>query len=260
MNMRELLKERYGKEHLSYSSLKQALGDMRQFEMYMRGTLYKTSDALHFGSLYDCLLLTPSEAPKVYTILDEQEFTEGIGGKKPKQTREYAQRVEEFSKLAKAEGKQVVTSSDWQKAVDMIDRMSDEGLLDECLSLGQPQVEFNEDLEVNGVMIPLKGFIDYLHPDYVLDSKSTRSIDKFRYDVNSFCYDIQAYIYTLVTGKKEFYWLAQEKTEPYYPALIRCSEKTLFNGEMKFNEAVSNVITWLDTPEAEVNGVARFEI
>jgi len=220
MNMRELLKERYGKEHLSYSSLKQALGAMRQFELYMRGTLYKTSDALHFGSLYDCLLLTPSEAPNVYTILDEQEFTEGIGGKKPKQTREYAQRVEEFSKLAKAEGKQVVTSFDLQKAVDMIDRMSDEGLLDECLSLGQPQVEFNEDLEVNGVMIPLKGFIDYLHPDYVLDSKSTRFLDKFRYDVNSFCYDIQAYIYTLVTGKKEFYWLAQEKTEPYCRALV----------------------------------------
>ena len=138
----------------------------------------------------------------------------------------------------------------------MIDRLSDEGVLDEVLSGGQAQVEFNEDIDG----IPLKGFIDYLHPDFVLDSKSTRGMDKFRYDVNSFCYDIQAYIYTLVTGKKEFYWLVQEKKEPFYPGLVKCSDKTLFSGEMKFNEAVLNIREWLNTDETELNGIAKFEV
>ena len=41
MNMRELLEERVGKPHLSYSSLKYALGDMRLWELYMRGKLKK---------------------------------------------------------------------------------------------------------------------------------------------------------------------------------------------------------------------------
>ena len=57
MSMREQLQERVGKPHLSYSSLKYALGDMRLWEMYMKGQLKKESDALFFGSLYDLLLV-----------------------------------------------------------------------------------------------------------------------------------------------------------------------------------------------------------
>lgn len=256
MSMRDQLEERYGKPHLSYSSLKHALGDMRQFEMYMRGELYKTSDALTFGSLYDCLLLTPSEAPSLYTVVPEEELKKGITAKNIKATKEYGKRLAAFKEEAERQGKTVVTDEDWQRARDMIDRLSDEGVLDDVLSGGQPQVEFNEDIDG----VPLKGFIDYLHPDFVLDSKSTRSMSKFRYDVNSFCYDIQAYIYTLVTGKRDFYWLVQEKNEPFYPGVVKCSEKTLFAGEMKFNEALENIREWLSHDEADLNGVARFEV
>ena len=38
---RQKLMERYGKEHLSYSSIKHALGDMRYFDMYMKGEIKK---------------------------------------------------------------------------------------------------------------------------------------------------------------------------------------------------------------------------
>ncbi len=256
MNLREQLQERYGKGHLSYSSLKYALGDMRQFEMYMRGELFKESDALRFGSLYDCLLLTPSEAPDQYVVVNDEELTKGITARNVKATKEYKKRLAEWTKQVAEDGKTIVEAEDWQRARDMIDRLSDEGLLDDVLNGGQPQVEFNEDLDG----IPLKGFIDYLHPDFVLDSKSTRSMTKFRYDVNTFCYDIQAYIYTQVTGKQDFYWLVQEKHEPFYPGVVRCSEKTLFSGEMKFNEAVHNIKEWLSTDVSELNGIARFEV
>ncbi len=254
--MRDQLQERYGKPHLSYSSLKYALGDMRQFEKYMRGELFKESDALRFGSLYDCLLLTPNLAPDQYIVMDEEELIKGIKARNIKATKEYKERVKTFQDTAKDSGRTVVTREDWQKAEDMISRLDDEGLLDRVLTGGEPQVEFNED--VDG--IPLKGFIDYLHPDYVCDSKSSRSMDKFRYDVNSFCYDIQAYIYTLVTGKSDFYWLVQEKTDPYYPGVVKCTDKTLFAGEMKFNEAVANIQQWLETPEEELEGFAQFEV
>ena len=254
--MRDQLQERYGKPHLSYSSLKYALGDMRQFEKYMRREMFKESDALRFGSLYDCLLLTPNLAPDQYIVMDEEELIKGIKARNIKATKEYKERVKTFQDTAKDSGRTVVTSEDWQKAEDMISRLDDEGLLDRVLTGGEPQVEFNED--VDG--IPLKGFIDYLHPDYVCDSKSSRSMDKFRYDVNSFCYDIQAYIYTLVTGRSEFYWLVQEKTDPYYPGVVKCTDKTLFAGEMKFNEAVSNIQQWLETPEEELEGFAQFEV
>ena len=94
----------------------------------------------------------------------------------------------------------------------------------------------------------------------MVDSKSTRSIDKFRYDVNSFCYDIQAYIYTLVTGKKDFYWLVQEKNDPYFPGVVKCTSKTLFAGEMKFNEALNNVKEWISTNQSELPKYANFEV
>tara|TARA_R100001510_G_C7656754_1_gene217160 strand:+ start:3548 stop:4312 length:765 start_codon:yes stop_codon:yes gene_type:complete len=254
--MREQLKERYGKPHLSYSSLKYALGDMRHWEKYMRGELFKESEALRFGSLYDCLLLTPQDAPEQFIVMDEEDLMKGITARNVKATKEYKERVKVFHDAAKDSGRTIVSSEDWQKAEDMIERLDKEGLLDSVLSGGQSQVEFNEDYDG----IPLKGFIDYLHPDFVCDSKSTRSMDKFRYDVNSFCYDIQAYIYMMVTGRHEFYWLVQEKNDPYYPGLVKCSEKTLFTGEMKFNEAIANIQEWMATPETELEGYAKFEV
>lgn len=256
MDLSAQLQEHYGKPHLSYSSLKHALGDMRYWEMYMRGEIKHSSDALTFGNLYDCLLLTPSLAPEQFAVLNDAEMEKGIKAVNIKNTKEYKSRLAEFTAEAEETGKIVVTEADWKSARDMIDRLADEGLLDDVLSGGQPQVEFNETIEG----IPLRGFIDYLHPDFVLDSKSTRSMKKFRYDVGSFCYDIQAYIYTLVTGKRDFYWLVQEKNEPYYPGLVKCSEKTLFTGEMKFDDAITNVKNWLSTEPGEQDGFVRFEV
>ena len=256
MNLRETLKERYGKPHLSYSSLKHALGDMRYWEAYMRGEIKYESPALTFGSLYDCLLLTPNKVPELYTVMPDEELKAGIKAANVKNTKEYKRRVAEFQSEAEKEGKTVVTEQEWDCAKDMISRMDDEGLLDRVLQGGSSQVEFNEDIDG----VPLKGFLDYDHPDYVLDSKSTRSVDKFRYDVNSFCYDIQAYIYMKVTGRQEFYWLVQEKTAPYYPALVKCSDKTLFAGEMKFEQALSNIQDWLSTEESEQRGYGFFEV
>ena len=122
----------------------------------------------------------------------------------------------------------------------MIERLEACGLLSSYLS-GQYQVEFNE--EIDGV--PVKGFLDCLGDGFITDSKSSRSVAKFRYDVNSWSYDIQAYIYTQVFGIKDYYWVVQEKAYPYYPALVKCSDETLFKGEMKFNEAVGNIKEWL---------------
>ncbi len=65
MTMREQLTERVGKPHLSYSSLKYALGDMRLWEMYMKGQLKKESEALTFGSMYDMLCLNQTKPMKV---------------------------------------------------------------------------------------------------------------------------------------------------------------------------------------------------
>ena len=87
--MREQLTAAVGKPHLSYSSLKYALGDMKLWEMYMRGQLKKESEALYFGSLYDMLLFEPEKAHEIYYTLDDADIIKEIGGKSPRNTKKY---------------------------------------------------------------------------------------------------------------------------------------------------------------------------
>lgn len=243
MSMRDALQERVGKPHLSYSSLKYALGDMRLWEMYMRGQLKKESEALHFGSLYDLLLFEPEKFNDFYYTLDDSSIVADIGGKYPRNTKRYKEwKAEALQTTANAD-KTLASEADVKKAKEMIQRLKDCGLYDKRFAGGKYQVEFNVD--VDGV--PLKGFLDCLQEgEYIVDSKSSRSIDKFRYDVNSFSYDIQAYVYTKVFGLKDFYWVVQEKAYPFYPADVKCSEETLFRGEMKFHQALENIQAFLN--------------
>ena len=76
MEFAKKLQERTGKGYLSYSALKFAADgskqqDMKLFELYMKGLLQKDSQALTFGSLYDCLLLTPEKVNEQFAVIEE---------------------------------------------------------------------------------------------------------------------------------------------------------------------------------------------
>jgi hypothetical protein len=253
--MRDKLTAATGKPHLSYSSLKYALGDMRLWEMYMKGQLKKESEALTFGSLYDMLLFEPEKAHDTYHVLDDMDIVSSIGGKFPRNTKRYREWKKEEAE--KHMGKTIVGQKDWKQAEEMIQRLKDCGLYDKRFAGGKFQVEFNVDIDG----VPLKGFLDCLQDgQFIVDSKSSRSVDKFRYDVNSFCYDIQAYIYCKVFDLKEYYWVVQEKAYPFYPADVKCSEETLFKGEMKFHEALENIKNYLDDPNPTERFFAEFVV
>lgn len=254
MTLREQLTERVGKGHLSYSSLKYAQGDMRLWEMYMKGELVKDSEALTFGTLYDMLLFERDRAMQTYEVINEEKLTKDINSARPKQTNQYKERLAELQLKAESAGKVLCSLDDWNHAIDMIRRLDLCGLRQSHLT-GKYQVKF--DTDVDGV--PLKGFLDCLGDGFITDSKSTRSIEKFKWDVGSFSYDIQAYIYTKVFGITDFYWVAQEKAYPYYPALVKCTDKTLFSGEMKFHDALDRIKEWLNKDEDAGADYATFE-
>lgn len=238
--------ERYGKSYLSYSSIKQALGDMASFDMYMKGELKFKSDALDFGTLYDMILFEKDKALDTYQVLNEQNIVDSLSdkaraSKRPKLTSEYKAAIAKLNTEAIENNKMIVSQEDWSKANDMIDRLVDCGLSESHLT-GKYQVEFNE--ELNGV--PVRGFLDCLGDGFISDSKSTQSVNKFRYSVRDFSYDIQAYIYTQVFGVEDFYWVVQEKTYPYTPALVKCTENTIFTGEMKFHQAIDKIREFLN--------------
>lgn len=257
MSMRDALQERTGKPHLSYSSLKYALGDMKLWEMYMKGQLKKESDALYFGSLYDLLLFEPEKFADTYYTLDDADIIADIGGKYPRNTKRYKDWKAEASQTAESADKLLAPAEDVKKAKEMIQRLKDCGLYDKRFAGGKFQVEFNVDLDG----IPLKGFLDCLREgEFIVDSKSSRSIDKFRFDVNSFSYDIQAYVYTKVFDIKEYYWVVQEKAYPFYPADVKCSEETLFRGEMKFHQALENIQEYLNGKTSPTTHYSTFVV
>lgn len=255
------LSELYGKEHLSYSSLKVALTDMAKFDLYMKGELKFESKALDFGTLYDMLLFEREKAMEHYMVVNDDMIMDRLSDKarstaRPKATSEWKAAVDYFNTQALEDGRVMCSPEDWKTANDMIDRLHDTGLYNEYISPGDYQVEFNERL--NGVVV--KGFLDCLGSDFIVDSKSTKSVEKFRYSVRDFSYDIQAYIYTKVFGINKFYWLAQEKTYPYLPAIVECSEETLFAGEMKFMDAVRRITNFLTNDKPPTQDYLKFKV
>lgn len=260
MTVPEQLQKRYNKSHLSYSSIKQALGDMAQFDRYMKGEVKYKSDALDFGTLYDMLLFERSKAMEKYFVINKgkilQECTEKTrASKSPHLTSDYKLVKANMEEQAGLKGMTLVSHDDWQMANDMIDRLATCGLLDTYLA-GEYQVGFLE--ELHGIQV--KGFLDCLGDGFISDSKSARSSEKFRYAVRDFSYDIQAYIYTKVFGIKDFYWVVQEKTYPYLPALVKCSDETIFVGEMKFNDAVNRIRVFLNEDYDPTKDYLQYEV
>lgn len=251
MTIPEKLEKRYGKSHVSYSSLKVALTDMAKFDQYMKGELKFESPALAFGTLYDMLLFERDKAMDTYVVLNEDSIIDmcsakTIKSKAPKMTKEYKEKKAELELQYSEEGKTIVSPDDWKQANEMIDRLDASGLSKRMLKSNQYQVEFNEMIG----SVRVKGFLDCLGDGFIVDSKSTKAVDKFRYSVRDFCYDIQAYIYCEVFGVNKFYWLVQEKAYPYLPGLVECSDETLFAGKMKFNQAVNRIDSFLNGLDA----------
>ena len=254
------LQEKTGKSYLSYSSVKNALTDMRAFELYMAGKLRKESPALTFGSMYDMMLFEPDKAKATYQVIDHDQIMEKMSDrvkalKNPKSSSEYKAAVQQLKTEAIEEDRQLVDESEWKTAHFMVKRLIDSGIKDGYM-MGDYQVEFNEFIDD----IPVRGFFDCKGAEYVSDSKSTRSIPGFKYDVNKFSYDIQAYIYTQVAGLDDFFWVAQEKTYPYPVAVYKAKEETILRGQFKFEHAVAKIKDWLFLDKPVVNDYIYEEI
>jgi len=54
--------------------------------------------------------------------------------------------------------------------------------------------------------------------------------------------------------------VVQEKTYPYLPALVKCSEETLFTGEMKFNDAVNRITKFLSEDYDPTTDYLQYEV
>ena len=84
IDISKALMERYGKDYLSYSSIKNALADMALFDKYMKGELKYHTDALQFGTMYDDMLFSENFDEK-YLVYNEEEILAGLPDKEVRQ-------------------------------------------------------------------------------------------------------------------------------------------------------------------------------
>lgn len=241
--MRDKLMALTGKGHLSYSSVKYALQDMALWEMYMKGQLKPKTQALSFGSVYDCILFTPEDFDKRFLVIDDKAIKKEIGGTRPTATAKYKKWMEDLEALQ--DGVDLVSAADVEKAKTMLERLESTGVKQDYLS-GEYQFEFNECLDTPSGEVPLRGFLDCKGFAHVSDSKTTQKLEGFKYDVYKYGYDIQAHIYTKITGIDTYYWVVQEKAYPYAIGVYKASDKVLASGERKFNKAVETIQQYLN--------------
>jgi len=269
MDFASKLMERTGKGYLSYSAIKYAADgadqqDMKLFELYMKGELYKSSDALFFGSVYDKLLLEPDTFTDEYYVVYDAQIVEEIGGAKPRSTKKYKEWYEIESEVAVASGKKIITEEWIQEAENMITRLDESEIQDPTTGRQVPVRKFLTGKAQYEIVdwihdVPIRGFLDVRGDGFITDSKTTRSLSAFKWDVGKRCYDIQAYIYTHVEQESNFYWVAQSKSVPYTVGVYKASERTLSMGESKFWSAINNIARWLDTPEQEASSFAIYK-
>ena len=277
MDFAKKLMERTGKGYLSYSAIKYAADgsrnqDMKLFELYMRGLLKKESDAFTFGSVYDCMLLEPETfMDKFYVVYDGQkclELDEKYSGKykSPRASKVWKEEYNEWyeGEVQHASGKEIITEDIITKVEEMIIRLDDSEVLDMTTGqltpvrhylAGQPQYEVNDWIED----IPVRGFLDVRGDGFISDSKTTRDLFGFQYDVFKYDYEIQAYIYTHVEQVSDFYWVAQTKSVPYTVGVFKASKVTISKGEHKFWSAVENIQRWLNEPEKDTSTFAIYK-
>ncbi len=225
MDFASKLMERTGKGYLSYSAIKYAADgadeqDMKLFELYMKGLLYKESDALTFGSVYDKLLLEPESFNDDFHVIYDSEIIKEIGGAKPRSTKKYKDWLEEEKHNAQEQGKRVINEDMIQQAEDMIVRLDESEIVSpdtgEIIPVrhflsGQAQYEIVDWIED----IPVRGFLDVRGNGFITDSKTTRSLSGFKWDVGKRCYDIQAYISSHVEAEPHFNRVAQSQSVTY---------------------------------------------
>lgn len=276
MDFAQKLMERTGKGYLSYSALKYAADgsrnqDMKLFELYMRGLLKKESDALYFGSLYDTLLLEPETlTDKFYVLYDDNKKAEldskySEKYKSPRASKVWKEEYDEWyqSEVEHANGKDIVIEEWMNQAEAMIVRLDESEVFDMETGTMTPVRRYltgNAQYEINDWIedIPVRGFLDVRGDGFISDSKTTRELFGFRYDVGKYDYDIQAYIYTHVEACENFYWVAQTKSVPYTCAVYKASKSTISRGEYKFWSAVENIRKWLNSPEKDTNTFAIY--
>jgi hypothetical protein len=218
MDILEILKDdvkyygEFGKQYLSNSDISTLLKNPKAFGI-------SRPDNANFakGRLFHQLILEPEKA-------SEWEFVD-VASRNTKAYKEFiAERDVEFALLQKEADdiSQLVTTM--MANVDFYDDIRHDENQYEVPAVG----------EIEGVM--WKGKADIVHPDMIIDLKTTSNIDDFKWSARKYNYDSQCYIYQQLFCKPLVFYVIDKTSNML--GIFRPTEEFIRGGADKVRRAV----------------------
>ena len=218
MDILEILKDdvsyygEFGKQYLSNSDISTLLTNPKAFGI-------SRPDNANFakGRLFHQLILEPEKA-------SEWEFVD-VASRNTKAYKEFiAERDVEFSLLQKEAHEIIHLVTTMMANVDFYDDIRHDENQYEVPAVG----------EIEGVM--WKGKADIVHPDMIIDLKTTSNIDDFKWSARKYNYDSQCYIYQQLFCKPLVFYVI-DKTNNML-GIFRPTEEFIRGGADKVRRAV----------------------
>jgi hypothetical protein len=202
----------FGKQYLSNSDIGTLLTNPKEF-----GVSRADNQAFAQGRLFHQLILEPHKA-------EDWEFVD-VSSRNTKAYKEFiAEKNLDFALLEK-ENLQI------RKLVDVM--MGNMDFYDDIRNDGN-EYEVPAVGEIEGLM--WKGKADIVHPEMLIDIKTTSKISDFKWSARKYNYDSQCYIYQQLFGKPLVFYVIDKTNEML--GIFRPTEEFVKGGRDKVKRAV----------------------
>lgn len=199
---------------------------------YNRENKKEATEAMNFGTLVHCLILTPDDFTRQFKVIPKVD----------RRTKEGRQTYAEFE--AFSINKIIISEEQLNKAKDMAKRVSmsptASALLDAATNREVPHL-----FEFRNVQCKMKP--DAYSDKIMIDYKTTSNLSSFQFDFRKYHYDLQAAWYLRADSiinqtqvKKTYYIIAQETSAPYQVQVFSVSQESLNQGWFKVEKALDN--------------------
>lgn len=213
----------FGRQFLSNSDIYSLLNDPRNFRKQSKET-----KAMIMGRYFHVSMLEPQKLSD-FVIIDSTS----------RNTKNYKDQLKDTG-LSIALLQQEADDLD-----DLVEVMKSNLTFYEAIYNSKNRYEVPAIKEIQGAM--WKGKADILHPDRIIDIKTTSDISKFKYSAKKYNYDSQAYIYQKLFGYEMIFMVIDKTTKQI--GVYDCSEKFLSFGEEKVQKAVESWNLFYNNPE-----------
>ena len=202
----------FGKQYLSNSDIGTLLKDPSQF-----GVTRPDNQNFAKGRYFHQLILEPSKAENVHYVTASTRTT--------KVYKQYCEDNDLPFALLESEVEEI------QKLVTKM--LSNYTFFDDIRNEGN-EYEVPAVGDIKGET--WKGKADIVHPDMIIDLKTTSNIDDFKWSARKYNYDSQAYIYQSLFGKPLVFYAIEKATGRL--GIYRPTEDFLKRGEEKVVQAI----------------------